>query len=204
MNAESTLRYPTRFTGDTRRVELDGEAYFEVKSRLVTPDGKIKQPFIVSTAGQDVEVLGTQFNIMAYTTEKETETTLVEGKVKLSRTATAKEASISDNASVVLTPGQQGLTDRSAIHVRLVDVEQYTAWKDGLLVLEHQTVDQVLRQIERWYDVTFEVTPGMQLPSKTLSGEVLRNLPVSVLLKALEEQTQLHFEIKGRRIMVKS
>ena len=186
LNAASTLQYPTSFSGGTRRVELKGEAYFEV--------AKQKTPFIVATAGQEITVLGTHFNVTAYPDEMTTKTTLVEGKVRVSTpSGDIKE----------LSPGRQANLDRNGLHVQQVNTEDYTAWREGIIVLERQQLSQVLRQIERWYDVEFDIDPNVQLPSATLSGDVYRDLPLAALLQTLSQQTGLRFERKERRVMVK-
>lgn len=198
LNAASTLRYPTHFTGDVRRVELQGEAYFEIRKKQAK-EGHLaseqKMPFIVATTGQEITVLGTQFNVMAYAEEPATQTTLVEGKVRLAS---------SGGKAMELLPGAQAVLSKDGWQVQKVNVENYTAWKDGVIVMESQTLGQVFRQLERWYDVEFVVDKGVRLPGKTLSGDVLRDLPLSALLQTLEEQTGLRFERKERRVVVKS
>lgn len=154
----------------------------------------VNQRFKVVTKGQTVEVLGTRFNISAYADDDETKTTLVEGSVEVSTPIT--------HNSYLLTPGQQSVVRGTETTVKEVNTEQFTAWKEGLIILERQSTTAILRQLSRWYDVEFSVAPGTRLPEKTLSGEVLRNLPLSELLQALHEQTQLKFERKERRIMI--
>lgn len=186
LNAASSIRYPTRFEGDIRRVELQGEAYFEVDKSPI--------PFVVVTAGQEITVLGTHFNVMAYADEAYTQTTLAEGKVRVSSTRGETQE---------LLPGSQATLDTKGLHVQQVNVEDYTAWKDGVIVLEKQSLLQVLRQLERWYDVEIVIDPHVKLPSATLSGDVLRDLPLTALLETLSQQTGLHFERRERRVMVK-
>ncbi|WP_165793043.1 FecR family protein [Sphingobacterium haloxyli] len=191
LNAASTLTYPTQFSGDERRVELKGEGYFEVKAFR----SSISMPFIVATGEQEVKVLGTQFNVKAYQDETAIQTTLVEGKVRITT---------AQGTPLDLSPGMQSNLEGQRLSVTKVNTEDYTAWKEGLIVLERQSIADILQQLERWYDVEFTCQKGTNLPSKTLSGEVFRDLPLSVLLQALEEQTNLRFERKERRIMVKN
>ncbi|MBL1409814.1 FecR family protein [Sphingobacterium faecale] len=187
LNAASSIRYPTRFSKDVRRVELEGEAYFEVKKGQV--------PFVVSTAGPEIRVLGTAFNVMAYSDEPYTQTTLVEGSVRLTSSAGAIRE---------LVPGMQAIADRQGIRVQEVDVVDYTSWKDGIITLEKQTLSQIFRQLGRWYDVEFVVERGVSLPSATLSGDVLRDLSLHALLQTLAQQTGLQFELNERRVIVRS
>ena len=114
LNSASSLRYPVRFTGNERKVEISGEAYFEVAHN-------IKMPFRVINSSQIVEVLGTHFNIMAYPDESSTNTTLLEGSVRI----------IKENKSKIISPGQQTRVKNGDIDVASVDVTQVTAWKEG-------------------------------------------------------------------------
>lgn len=188
LNSASSLTYPVSLIErGKRKVKLSGEGYFEIYKDT-------KHPFVVETDKQEVEVLGTQFNVMAYVEEPTTLTTLVEGKVRIATLA---------GKSMELLPGSQAMLSKDGLHVQKVNVEDYTVWKDGVIVMESQTLGQVFRQLERWYDIEFVVEKGVRLPVKTLSGDVLRDLPLSALLQTLEEQTGLRFERKERRVEVK-
>lgn len=192
LNASSTLKYPSRFDGSSREVELVGEAYFDV-----APDPA--RPFRVISASQSVEVLGTEFNISAYPDEMETKTTLVEGKVRLSlvpdgQTATARNA-------LLLTPSEQAVVHGDTVTKSQVDVSRYVAWRDGLVVLDHADLAQVIRQLERWYDVEF-VLQGPLPKGIHLSGKLPRNSNLSGIVHALHINTKMNFTIEGRRVMV--
>ncbi len=197
LNAASSLRYPLHFAAAERRVELAGEAYFAVKSIVSNLSG-VKQPFIVGLSGQQVKVLGTQFNINAYADEVVIKTTLVEGKVNVSLTRPGNQI----NKEVVLKPGEQSTLMGNNISVAAVDVEEAIAWKDGLIVLNNVDLATIIRQIERWYNVKFELPADFAF-HKTLSGELQRDLKLSDLLRSLEINTGLHFIISSeRRIMI--
>ena len=185
LNAASSLTYPTAFTGRNRKVTMTGEAYFEV-----APDQQ--RPFEVGTGGLTVDVLGTHFNINAYTDEAYVGTTLLEGSVKV-RTG---------KAAVVLRPGEQGVTEntggiRTAAQVNL---EQVMAWKNGLFYFNHADIQTVMRQISRWYDV--EVEYQGVLPVRDFRGKMQRDLQLSQVLKFLE-QSDVHFTLAGKKIIVR-
>ncbi|WP_164122048.1 MULTISPECIES: FecR family protein [Sphingobacterium] len=145
LNADSKLIYPSRFKGDSRLVELEGEAYFDVST--VTEKGK-KTPFMVKTAQQQVEVLGTQFNLKAYADDQgDTRTTLVEGAVSLH---------VADKI-LSLIPGEQGVSSKKGLSKRKVDVGPYIAWKDNQFVFEEIELHEALKILSRWYDFDFSV-----------------------------------------------
>lgn len=141
LNAASSVTYPTAFIDGERKISITGEVYLEVQ-----PDDK---PFIVSTPHQQVQVLGTQFNINAYEEESVTKTTLLTGKIKV----------LHKTDNVVLKPGQQAVImheTSSAIPIREVDAEQAVAWKNGYFDFENEHLDVVLRLLSRWYNIDFE------------------------------------------------
>lgn len=185
LNAGSSLRYPVSFNGlKERRVELSGEAYLEVaanKSSL----------FYVEAGKATVKVLGTHFDVMAYSDEKEIQTTLLEGGVAVSQDAFVK----------VLRPGQQArITQDGALSVFDVDADDYVAWKDGLIDLHHSDLAAVMRQISRWYDVEV-VYEGSAMPSRALGGVVPRTLNLSEVLKVLKLMG-INYRLEGRKLTV--
>lgn len=137
LNAESVLRYPTKFVGQERIVELLGEGYFEVKS---DPE----RPFIVRTSGVDTRVLGTEFNVQAYEGQP-VNITLVEGSVAV------KEAS---GEEVILKPGENACLADGVLNVEKVDVQLFTSWKDGFFYFEDVRLEDLLAELGRWYDFT--------------------------------------------------
>jgi len=196
LNAASSLRYPTAFSGKERVVELKGEAYFEV-APLTPKDEHGKMPFRVHIApatgsgpGMDVQVLGTHFNVMAYADEKSINTTLLEGAVKLNE----------GDHSALIRPGEQGkLNSGNGFKVAPVDTEEAIAWKNGLFRFNEASIEEVMRQISRWYDV--EVVYVNEAPKDLFRGEIYRNVSVSKVLKVLEA-SGVHFTVEGKKILV--
>ncbi|WP_257666824.1 FecR family protein [Parapedobacter tibetensis] len=199
LNAASTLRYPSRFDGKERVVELEGEAYFEVSHQLSAVSSRLsatghrpmdennpraesrkptaeKVSFKVKTKNQTIEVLGTQFNITAYADESETKTTLVEGAVRLSVGATG--------ASVSLVPGEQGVLESGKLQVKEVDVEPYTAWRYGKFSFNNKTFAQIMEELARWYDLDIVYENG--IPEEELAGDAFRNQNFSLILRILD------------------
>ncbi|MDO8991963.1 MAG: FecR domain-containing protein, partial [Daejeonella sp.] len=167
LNSASSLRYPVRFSGNERKVEISGEAYFEVAHNS-------KMPFRVINRSQIVEVLGTHFNIMAYPDESSTNTTLLEGSVRI----------IKENKSKVISPGQQTRVKNGDIDVASVDVTQVTAWKEGYFMFKNEDIQSIMRQISRWYNL--EVKYEGPIPEKVFGGKISRTRNVSEVLEILE------------------
>lgn len=186
LNAASQIKYPTRFTSNERKVSITGEAYFEV-----VPDRD--KPFVVETEHQTVRVLGTKFNIEAYPGTDVQSTTLVEGRVQI-------ETENMGNTRI-LRPGQQAKTISGTTSILEIDPSDYIAWTEGLIMLNSLDLNQVLRQLERWYDVEFGSIPA-SLGKKKVFGSLKRNLPLGDVLPALESNYDVKFIIKGRRIEV--
>ncbi len=188
LNAESSIRFPTLFTGKEREVEVTGEVYFEVASDK-------SKPFKVRTGNALIEVLGTHFNVMSYTNEANHTVTLVEGSVKISN----------GGAAQVLTPGQQAVFQPNSSHItlRTVDVDQAVDWKNGLFIFEDASVPEVMRRIERWYDVDV-VYNQQNIPKDKFTGVIRRNTNVSKLLGLLQQAGGVSFEIRDKMIEVKT
>lgn len=146
LNAESKLKYPIVFRGKERLVELEGEAYFDVKKSSLNGDEK---PFIVKTAKQTITVLGTQFNVNAYTNSylNEQRTTLVEGKVFVEN----------DKKHIILKPGNQVIIKGGQLISKKVDVKTYTSWVNDTFIFEDTELREVLNVLGRWYDFDYEV-----------------------------------------------
>ncbi|ATP57191.1 anti-sigma factor [Pedobacter ginsengisoli] len=185
LNAASSLSYPLRFNKKERKVELTGEAYFEVAHNTALP-------FKVKTANQQVEVLGTHFNVNAYQDEKSAKTTLLEGSVKISQ--------IQSNVSKLLKPGQQAIVT-NAISVIDVDTEEAIAWKDNLLMFNEDNLDHIMRMIARWYNVEI-VFNDDSLKTELYSGSVSKFANVSHVLKKLEQLGGVRFTIDDRTIKI--
>ncbi|MDO5977853.1 FecR family protein [Flavivirga spongiicola] len=188
LNSASSLRYPERFNGSQRIVELTGEAYFDV-----TKDTK---EFIVKTNTADITVLGTQFNVSSYNEDSFFSSTLVEGKIKLTTSQ-----GINDNNSVILSPNQRGLVNKalSKVEVKPVETEVYTAWKEGKFYFERERLDQILTRMARWYnvDVAFE---DDSLKKETFTGVMLKNKPIDNLLNMISETTRINYIITKSKI----
>ncbi len=182
INADSRLKYPTHFAGDERRIELEGEAYFEVK-----PGNK---PFIVQTSMGDVKVLGTSFGVRVYEQENML-TTLVSGRV-LYR----------GRDSVQLDPGEQAVVSLSGrIEKRVVDIDEYVGWKNGMYVFDHLPLEEIIRDLERWYGVTITFVHP-ELKRLPFTGYVKRHDKINIFLKLLESTGELKYKIEGKNILL--
>ncbi|WP_121813052.1 FecR family protein [Mucilaginibacter kameinonensis] len=186
LNAASTLKYPVVFTGKERLVELTGEAYFEVAHNKA-------MPFRVKTSQQQVEVLGTHFNINAYTDEKTTATTLLEGSVKVT--------SASTNQKMIIKPGQQSAVSGDAMNVEEVDIDEAVAWKNGYFLFNDENLASIMKKVSRWYNVEVEYKDA-SLQSLVFSGTVSKYQNVSQVIKTLELTNAVHFKVLDNRITV--
>ena len=184
LNASSSIHFPTSFVEKERRVEITGEAYFEVAKNL-------NKPFIVGVNNSEVQVLGTHFNINSYSDEDDVKTTLLEGSVKFVNGATTS----------ILKPGQQSqLAKDGSIKVESdVDVDKVVAWKNGLFDFENAGIETVMRQLSRWYDVEIDYNGK---PDDLFIAEMRRNIKLSDALKALELTGKVRFDIQGKKIIV--
>jgi len=188
LNAASSIKYPTVFAGNERDVEITGEAYFEVAHNAA-------KPFKVTGGGQTVEVLGTHFNINAYTNEPVIKTTLLQGKVTVT----------DDTKMITLIPGEQaqvkpGTADHEIQVLNNVDTDEAMAWKNGLFQFKKASIESIMRQVARWYDVDISYNNN-KIPAKTFTGNISRNCNASQFLQILS-YTGLHFEITGKKIIV--
>ena len=189
LNAASKIQFPSRFTGEQREVSLTGEAYFEI-----APDGK--KPFVVRSATQNVEVLGTSFNINAYPDEAVQTTTLVTGKVRVNASLTDSKSP----SSMVLEPGQQvKLEAGKGMQRSMANMEAALAWKEGVFHFDGADVKTVMRQLERWYDidVVFEQANN---PAR-FQGEVGKQLMLREVLEILTE-SKVKYTLEGRKLII--
>lgn len=196
LNAASSLKYPVSFSSlKDRRVELHGEAYFEIaKDKL--------HPFLVETDGQEVTVLGTHFNIKAYQQDKNIVTTLAEGSVRVGYQASAwsDHGKIVYKDEVILSPGQQSLLKGETISVSKAVLEESLAWKDGNFVFNDANIEKIMQDIARWYNI--QVVYEGSVPAGKFSGNVSRTKNISQILRALESTKLVHFKIEGRKVYV--
>lgn len=184
LNSASSLSFPAVFTGKTRDVEITGEAYFEVAKNAA-------MPFRVKTNNTMVEVLGTHFNVMAYNDESVMKTTLLEGAVKISN----------NQFTSILKPGQQASLNQNG-QIRVVDkadAEDTVAWKDGLFQFTDASIQSIMRQAARWYDV--EVSYQGEIPVREFSGRISRNVKASELLSMLK-YAGVNFKIENKHITI--
>ncbi len=190
LNAASSIKFPTAFNGKERRVEITGEAYFEVAKDK-------NRPFFVKAMNTETEVLGTHFNINAYEEEAIVKATLLTGSI---RTSALHSASASEK--VLLQPGEQAQVrpDEKMIVLPNADIEQTMAWKNGAFNFQNVGLKEVMRQLARWYDL--EIVYEKNVPDVRFGGEMSRNIPLSDLLKGLKDM-EVHFRIEeGRKLIV--
>jgi len=193
LNSASTLIYPTTFAGNERKVQLKGEAYFEI-----APNKNV--PFRVESDNQIVEVLGTHFNINSYDDEDYVKTTLLEGSVKVILSSNPNEIS----KTKLLKPGEQSLTksSQSGIRIENADTEKAVAWKNGYFKFRNTPIKEIMREIERWYDV--ELVYEGKIPSDEFTGFISNDVKISAVLKIMEESGGVKFSVKGKKLKVKS
>jgi transmembrane sensor len=186
LNAASSITYPTVFTS-SREVEIEGELYFDIakdKSR----------PFVVRSKHQRVEVLGTQFNINAYTDEPQINTTLVEGAVRI----------LAGEKNIILQPGEMGMVTMqpsAKINVAPANISRITAWKNGYFRFDNTSLSSFMRQLSRWYDV--EVIYEGSVPDVTFNGGLKRTASFSSVIEFLEKQ-HIIVKQKGKQIIIMS
>jgi len=168
LNAASKLTYPLRFSRTERVVTISGEAYFSVAKNA-------QNPFKVISKQQEIQVLGTAFNVSAYADEPETKTTLVQGGVQI--------RNVQSGAINRLLPNEQSIVHASSTEIQQVDAEPYIAWKNGYFYFKHTPFEEVMRQLARWYDV--EVIYRGEVPQETFSGKMGRELTLNAALKLL-------------------
>ncbi len=192
LNAASSLRFPVSFDGPDRRVEITGEAYFEIAK-------DIKRPFTVSANHIQVEALGTGFDLNAYTDEEAVRTTLIEGSVRVSAAS----------FQAVLRPGEQASVNEhgtaadekaAAAAVKRVNTEQVIAWKNGYFEFDDAPVEVIMRQLARWYglDVRYEGKV-----TKRFLATIPRTADIAQVFRVLAYTNAVHFKIEGNRIIVK-
>ncbi|MDP9082080.1 MAG: FecR domain-containing protein [Bacteroidota bacterium] len=187
LNAGSSLRYPASFIGNERRVELKGEAYFEVVHNNAAP-------FRIVTGSQVIEDIGTKFNISAYDDEPAMKTTLLEGAVKVSV----------DDQHVFLKPGQQAQVSNADRQqtikvIRHANLDEAMAWKNGLFEFNNADIKQVMNNTSRWYD--FKVIYENKVPDLKISGRISRNVNFSGLIDLLKFEG-VKFRIAGRNVTI--
>lgn len=184
LNAASSLHFPTTFAGSQRGVELTGEAYFEVAKNK-------EKPFQVKVGEMKVNVLGTHFNINAYSDESSIKTSLLEGSVKITR----------GNASGILKPGEQAVLNNKEDKVEITNanLDEAMAWKNGLFQFEGADINNIMREIGRWYNV--EIVYTGKIPMRRFVGKISRNAQLADVLQILE-LSNVKFTVVGNKIIV--
>ncbi|KAA8482776.1 FecR family protein [Arcticibacter tournemirensis] len=186
LNSASSLRFPVEFIGNTRSVELTGEAYFEVAKNR-------QKPFLVKSRGTEVKVLGTHFNISSYENDPAVKATLLEGSVEVSN----------NHKKVLLKPGNQaGISNTGIKIIENADTEMEMAWKNGFFQFKDARLKDIMRQLSRWYDVEFEYSG--KLPDEEFTGIIAQSVKISKVLEMLEQGGGVAFRIEGRKITVTS
>jgi len=230
LNDASTIKFTPHFDGRSpRRVELTGEAYFEVAkvnvklslSNAAQPVSKYRVPFSVLSAGQIIEVLGTHFNVNAYQNDGEIKTTLLEGEVAVTPVSRKNPATLDfiptapidatggefkDGKLILgktrlLKPNEQAVLSGSAITVNQVDIDESVAWKNGEFIFRNLPLEKVMHVVSRWYDVDV-IYENNRRNGTTLGGTVSKSAKITEVLKTLELIANVHFKIDGRRVTV--
>ena len=181
VNSESSLRFPEKFTSNRREVFLEGEAYFEVKKDA-------NRPFYVHTEAGKVRVLGTAFNVCAYSNDRFWQTTLVEGSVMINQ----------EEKEVLLKPNEQYQIDVRTGKAGLREVlpELYTSWRDGKFYFKAYTFEELVEKLERWYDFKMFYT-NEEIKTRRFSGVVNKYQPLEEMFKFLQMTSDVQFNVKG-------
>lgn len=187
LNSGSSLEFPSRFATDERKVKISGEAFFEVTHHP-------EWPFVVSLPEGQVRVWGTSFNVKAYPEEEMIFTTLVEGKVSFHREA---------GEETHLQPGEQLGYHKSGgqMNLRRVDTRLYTAWKDGLFWFEDMPLEEILKMVERWFDMEI-VYLNPEIKNMRFSGKMKMYSSVEDILRKFEKSNEIAFQWKDNALMV--
>lgn len=183
LNAASSIKFPVLFNGNERKVQITGEAYFEVAHDKT-------KPFRVESNGQTVEVLGTHFNVNTYADDNDIKTTLLEGSVKIK----------AGDKSYLLKPGEQSHLKNGDISITPADMDEALAWKNGVFHFNDAGIESVMKQISRWYDV--DVKYEGKIKERTFSGEISMNVNASQILDAMRFK-KINYTIEGKTITVK-
>lgn len=188
LNAASSITFPSSFTGKRREVKITGEAYLEVFKDHA-------HPFVVVSRDQQLEVLGTHFNIRSYPEEQGTKTTLLEGSVKLN------PLSPNANSGVVLKPNEQSITEAGTIKVQPANIGTETAWIKNDFYFRGETLEKVLRDVARWYNVKISYS-NEGVKSIPLIGQISRTRPLSAVLERIASAGNTRFKIEGKQVTV--
>jgi transmembrane sensor len=189
LNSETTLKYPTNFSGDARNVELVGEAFFEVTKNK-------SKPFIVKSGDQIVEVLGTSFNISSYQEDSLIFTTLIEGMVKV-------YLENNQESQQLLYPNHQSYLykDKGFISQRKVNPAPYIAWKEGRFYFDNQTLEEIMSTLARWYDIDIYITDD-NIKKIRFTGNLKRYDEFEPILKLIQKTNEVSYAINDREVRI--
>ncbi len=190
LNAGSSFKYPSLFNEDIRKVELSGEAYFEVAKN-------IDKPFLVISKGQQIKVTGTTFNVSAYPEENMTRTTLIEGEVYV-QSSTIKEGG-GHQKQIRLSPGEETIYSQREFKKYIADIAMATAWKEGNFYFKDTSFETMIRQIARWYDI--DVVYKSKVPAELFTGEMSRKVDIDVVLDFLKG-SGIRAELKDKTLFI--
>ncbi|MGQ7868739.1 FecR family protein [Sunxiuqinia sp. sy24] len=183
LNSGTKIKYSGDFTNGKRQVYLEGEAFFDIAKDK-------EHPFIVNSDYLGVKVYGTTFNVQAYPEDGKFAVTLIEGSVGILNN-TGEEVS-------KLVPGEKAYFSKNeTIDIRLVDTEMYTSWKEGLVTFRNEKLEDIAKQIERWYNVEI-IIQKEGLGDERYFGTILKNKPIDQILEVLKLTTSLQYEIVPR------
>ena len=188
LNSETVLSYPVAFADGSREVQLNGEAFFDVKADK-------ERPFIVNAGSTAVKVYGTQFNVMCYGNDKLMETSLVEGSI----------AMLKGGNEMLIKPGEQAQITKASgnMIVRKINTDVYTAWKDGIFRFDEMTLGEMAVKLSRWYNVDFFFA-GTEVKKKRFTGGVRRETEFDFFIKLIEESTKVKIEVNNNTVLVKA
>lgn len=186
LNSTTTLSFPMCFPKNQRKVTLTGEAYFEVSKDK-------KRPFVVCANGTEVQVLGTHFNVNAYSDNSEVATTLLEGSVRMKK----------GKYSALLVPGEQAVSQNnsSTLTVNKVNVNDMVGWKNGYFIFRDENIVNIMKQLSRWYDLEVIYT-SEEVKDREFGGTVSRADNLKELLDYMELTQTIHYKLEGRRLLI--
>jgi hypothetical protein len=195
LNAASSIHFPTAFNDKERKIEISGEAYFEVAKDQSRPFKVAIISPLNSTVHSEVEVMGTHFNINSYANEKEVKTTLLEGSIKFTVAETGE--------TKTLSPGQQVILNKASLKLsNNVDLNEVVAWHNNLFKFKELSIEEIMKQVERWYDVEVVFEGGTANSSEHFISTISRGASLVDFLGTLETTGRIHFKVEGKKVTV--